>query len=353
MRKRVAVLGASGLVGQRLQQRLSAHPDFELVAVVGSARTAGLPYGMLPWGLEGERPELDLPPVFDASTPTLMSQLVDHGVEWAFSAMPSTVAAGLETAIVEAGVHVCSNASAHRRRQGIPLVVADVNPEHLNTSRGGALHACATNCTLLPLLMPYLALHRRFGVRSVRARSEQARSGAGYALLRGEVPLVSNIPGEAEKTVAELCWITGGLEAGRVEPSRPEINLQCARVDEPEGHVVQVEFTLATQANRAEVAAALEGLERHQEAKDAPSAPNRPLMLVQGPVTREQHLWADGEVFETPVHPGLSLRSGMAIVAGDLEVINSDVVRLRALSHNTVRGAAGGVTLLAEVALRR
>ena len=77
------------------------------------------------------------------------------------------------------------------------------------------LHACATNCTLIPLLMPYLALHRAFGVRTYTATSEQARSGAGYGLLRGEVPFSFDIPGEAEKTMGELTWIAGDLHEGR------------------------------------------------------------------------------------------------------------------------------------------
>jgi len=350
---RVAVLGASGLVGQRLQQRLVHHPEFELAAVVGSPRTAGKPVNDLPWGLEGSAPEVDLPPVLDASDPSLGHHLRSLGISWAFSALPSAVAMGLEPALVEAGLNVCSNASAHRRRQGVPLVVGDLNPEHLALQASGTLHACATNCTLISLLFPYVALTDRFGPLDVTAQSEQARSGAGYALLRRQVSLTEAIPGEAEKTVAELGWITGDLRGASVVPSKPVVRLQCRRVDADEGHIIDATFRFGTEVNIDEVREALTSFRSRPEAQGCPSAPSRPLMVVDGPVRRMDHVWANGDAFDVPSDPAMSLRSGMAVVVGDLTQTGPRTVHLRALSHNTVRGAAGGVTLLAEVALRR
>ena len=242
------VLGASGLVGQRLQQRLANHPMFSLRALAGSQRTAGMNPGELPWGLEGQAPSLDLPPVLDVQDSGLVEHLRDLGVSWAFSAVPSDVALALEPRLVDGGIQVCSNASAYRRRTHIPLVVADVNPHHLQTRpEGSVLHACATNCTLIPLLMPYLALHRAFGVRTYTATSEQARSGAGYGLLRGEVPFSFDIPGEAEKTMGELTWIAGDLHEGTVHPSTVDGQMRCQRVDEADGHTVSyTHLTLPT-----------------------------------------------------------------------------------------------------------
>jgi aspartate-semialdehyde dehydrogenase len=351
--RRVAVLGASGLVGQRLQQRLARHPEFELAAVVGSPRTAGQNVHDLPWGLEGSAPEVDLPPVLDASDPSLGHRLRSLGVSWAFSALPSAVAVGLEPALVEAGVNVCSNASAYRRRSGVPLVVGDLNPQHLAMQASGTLHACATNCTLIPLLFPYVALAGRFGPLDVTAQSEQARSGAGYALLRRQVPFTDDIPGEAEKTVAELGWITGELSGAIVLPSEPDVRLRCRRVDADEGHIIDATVRFGTEVNIDEVREALTSFTSRPEAQGCPSAPARPLMVVDGPVRRTDHLWADGDAFDVPSDPATSLRSGMAVVVGDLRQTGPSTVHLRALSHNTVRGAAGGVTLLAEVALRR
>ena len=345
------VLGASGLVGQRLQQRLANHPMFELRALAGSARTAGRMPSDLVWGLEEQAPELQLPPVLDVQDPALVETLHDLGVTWAFSAVPSDVASGLESRLINGGIRVCSNASAHRRRADVPLVVADLNPHHLRVrAEGEVLHACATNCTLIPLLMPYLALHRAFGVVNYRATSEQARSGAGYGLLRGEVPLTPDIPGEAEKTMAELAWITGRLAAGRIEPASIDGRMRCQRVDEADGHIVDVVFELGQPVALSDVNAALDAFAPHPDAAGLPSAPLKPLMRVEGSVRREAHLWADGLGFPTEANPATDLQAGMAVTVGDVRMEGSSRVRLRALSHNTVRGAAGGVVLLAELA---
>lgn len=345
------VLGASGLVGQRLQQRLANHPMFDVRALGGSSRTAGMRPLDLQWGLEGEAPRLDLPAVLDVQDPNLVEKLHDLGITWAFSAVPSSVAMALETRLVDGGIRVCSNASAHRRRADVPLIVADVNPQHVQTrSPNEVFHACATNCTLIPLLMPYLALHRAFGVVSYHATSEQARSGAGYALLRGEVPLTPDIPGEAEKTMAELAWISGSLHNGRVEPDSIEGSMRCQRVDVPEGHVVEAVFELSQPVALTDVNRALDAFVTHPDAAGLPSAPHAPMMRIDGSVDRGLHLWADGLAFPTDVDPAHDLQAGMAVVVGEVRLEGPSRVRLRALSHNTIRGAAGGVVLLAELA---
>ena len=348
------VLGASGLVGQRLQQRLANHPMFSLRALAGSQRTAGVNPIELPWGLEGHAPSLDLPPVLGVEDSGLVERLHDLGVSWAFSAVPSDVALALEPRLVEGGIRVISNASAYRRRPDVPLVIADVNPHHLRARpEGSVLHACATNCTLIPLVMPYLALHRAFGVRAYTATSEQARSGAGYGLLRGEVPLSFDIPGEAEKTMGELTWITGEFHEGAVRPSTVEGQMRCQRVDEPDGHIIDVAFALSSDATQSEVEAALDTFTTHPDAAGLPSAPHAPMMRVEGSVARDRHLWADGLSFPTDVNPANDLHAGMATVVGDVRMDGPRLVRLRSLSHNTVRGAAGGVVLLAELASTR
>ncbi len=348
------VLGASGLVGQRLQQRLANHPMFIVRALAGSQRTAGIDPSELPWGLEGQAPSLELPPVLDVQDPGLVERLHGLGVSWAFSAVPSDVALTLEPRLVEGGIRVCSNASAYRRRSDIPLVVADVNPHHLETRPvGSVLHACATNCTLIPLLMPYLALHRAFGVRTYTATSEQARSGAGYGLLRGEVPLTFDIPGEAEKTMGELTWIAGDLHEGTVHPSTIDGEMRCQRVDQADGHIIDVVFELSNHATQPDVEAALDAFATHPDAAGLPSAPHRPMMRVAGPIDRDRHLWADGLSFPMHVNPANDLQAGMATVVGDVRMDGPRHVRLRSLSHNTVRGAAGGVVLLAELASTR
>ena len=130
-----------------------------------------------------------------------------------FSALPSEPASRIEGVLVSSGLHVFSNASAFRMHPDIPLVVADVNPEALHAPSGKALHACATNCTLIPILHPLSVLSQHYTVTKVMARSEQALSGAGWKLLYNQElrmqAIDEEIPGEAEKIVEEIERILG------------------------------------------------------------------------------------------------------------------------------------------------
>ena len=148
-RVRAAILGASGLVSQRMQQRLSMHPWFELVAVAGRAVDTKL--SALDWYLDEPRPqfidECDIN-ILDIHDEHLSTKLLQKNVQVVFSALPSQPAIEIEAGLVNAGLHVFSNASAYRMHPDVALVVADVNPDALIQPRDGrALHACATNCT--------------------------------------------------------------------------------------------------------------------------------------------------------------------------------------------------------------
>ena len=145
-RLQVAVLGAGGLVAQRLQQRLANHPWFTLSAVAGSARFLGQPLDEVPWVLEERRPTLPNLTVLDVNAPDTARQLREQGVCLAFSALPNDTAMHLEPQWAEAGITVFSNASAHRRVDGVPLVIPEINAEALRPASGTHLrHACATN----------------------------------------------------------------------------------------------------------------------------------------------------------------------------------------------------------------
>ena len=183
-RHNTVVLGASGLVAQRMQQRLAHHPWFTLSAVVGSPRTAGMELASIPWHLEEKRPNLPHLTVLDAGGDDLLSRLKDLGVTVAFSCIPSDAADPLELELSAAGIAVFSNASAFRRCDGVPLVIPDVNPTHMHHFDAHRHKlACATNCTLIPLAVPVAALLDAFGVTAVRMNSEQALSGAGYSMV--------------------------------------------------------------------------------------------------------------------------------------------------------------------------
>ena len=245
-RRKVVVLGAGGLVAQRLQQRLLHHPWFELAAVAGSARYLHQPLRSVPWGLEEPRPEFPNIIVEDISDASTIESMVQKGITVAFSALPSQKAKTIEPMWSAAGIAVFSNASAFRGVAGIPLVVPEINAGELEKP---LFHACATNCTLLPLLLPCAALHASFGLAAYTMRSEQGLSGGGFdymndALTKGQVD--ASIPGEAEKTEQEFRHVLGWK--GRA-------NLDCGRVMRPDGHHVFVTATLEETVTETDVVA--------------------------------------------------------------------------------------------------
>lgn len=340
----VAVLGSSGLVAQRLQQRLVNHPWFELVAVAGSEGRVGQPLSSIAWRLDDGKP--DLPPITvePLDDRRRVAHLVRAGVKVAFSALPADVAKRVEPLWASCGIAVFSNASAFRRVAGVPLVVPEVNPEsmlmmgHLDRPM-----ACATNCTLLPLLLPLTALCEAFGLTSWSMRSEQALSGGGYGLIdrvasSGVWP--AEIEGEAEKTEAEFRHLLDW---------NGEAELTCERVNRQDGHHVFVEAVLGQSVDDHAVVEAIRTWSERATPKHLPSAPTRCVMTVDK-VDPTVHLLANGHDFPSSSDPTVDLTSGMAVVVGAIET-NGNTVRFEGFSHNTLRGAAGGTVYLAELAL--
>ena len=345
MRKlRVAILGASGLVSQRMQQRLSMHPWFELVAVAG--RQHGVQLSEVEWMLEQRRPtilgEIDIQ-IMDIHSESLAQNLIDSKVELVFSALPSQPALSIEKQLIDAGIHVFSNASAYRMDPEVPLVVADVNPEALKRSASKpALHACATNCTLIPILHPLSVLSKHHTIKKVVVRSEQALSGAGWKLVLNEEErnnaIGKEIAGEAEKIIEEAERILGLVEV--------EWDVQCKRVNEQDGHLVHVEIHLDDMPTYDLIQSELNAtIQDH--IRPLPSQPTNPMTLIQSTPNRQRDLW-NGKTLQT-AQPSVDLKAGMTTTV-HLETVEQGVVSFQALSHNTIRGAAGGVLLLAELA---
>lgn len=355
MRRRpTVVLGASGLVGQRMQQRLCNHPWFELKAVGGRQENAGRLLEQIPWRLDQLRPNLPSVPIFDLSSDFFIQDMLQLGIEVAFSCLPSDVAERVETELARAGIAVFSNASFHRGKDGIPLVIPEINAEHssaFSTTKGPIM--CGTNCTLIPLAAPLAAL-RTFEIQTVRMRSEQALSGAGWQLLFDEDAnkgiLDSEIPGEAEKVAEELLHVFGTLDGTTVVPAQMELDIECQRVVRRDGHQV---FVKATFAQPLSLEFVLQAFTSHQFPKammQCPSAPTHPLHIVEN-IDVEQHLWSNGTAFTNQPRPSEDLQTGMAIIVGDVKLIDEYTVSFSAYSHNTIRGAAGGTMLLAEQAV--
>ena len=312
-RYNVAILGASGLVGQRLQELLYDHPFFDVVAIAGSPNSVGLMHEEIEWRLDSPRPSYDI-------LVCSMSDIPD--VDIAFSALPNNVAEVVEPSLVARGIHVFSNASAFRRIAGIPLVIPEVNPEDMQSYEG---HACATNCTVVPVITPIIGL-KSLGLVSVTIHTRQALSGAGWKLLFDEDALSGNvnpmIPGEEEKLIAELKYLLG-MEI--------PVIASCNRVPEIDGHFVSCGVEVSRDTSLEEVLKLMK-----IPTLNLPSSPKVVNNIIDESPNREAHLWVG---------------NGMTTTVGNVRV-EGNIIRFDALSHNTVRGAAGGVILLAEFAVR-
>ena len=269
MAKRLcAVLGASGIVSQRLQQRLVNHAWFELAAVCGGPDTAGKALHTIEWKLEQERPDISDITVLDLADSKICNTLLDLGVSIVFSAIPSEIAQDVEPMLAESGFAVFSNASAYRRVDGIPLVIAEINPQHMeHFAVDGLPMVCSTNCTLIPMAMPLASLSELLGIKSVSMRSEQALSGAGWRLLFDENALSGivdpEIADEARKTANELRYVFGKTndEPSRKNPKSSvhitnasiDTEINCQRVSRKDGHQVFVTVKLLNPTTLSEV----------------------------------------------------------------------------------------------------
>lgn len=341
---RVAILGAGGFVSQRMQQRLANHPWFDLVAIAG--QDSGQMLATVPWRLKHRKPEAlnhISEPILDVHSQELHSSLKALGVTIVFSALPSSPAHTIEARLSRNGLVVFSNASAYRMHQEVPLVVAEVNPESLKQWPGEfGLLACATNCTLIPVLHPLHVIANHHRVTKVKVRSEQALSGAGWALLlndeKRKAAIGNEIEGEAEKLIEE---------AERILRINAEWDVICKRVDAEEGHIVNVELELEQNVTYEEIKSLLLSQE-YNHLNQLPSAPQSPIIVLDESPTRAKHLW--GSFQGSNPNPSQNLTAGMETVI-HIEAVEGSSVKFKALSHNTIRGAAGGVVLLAELAV--
>jgi aspartate-semialdehyde dehydrogenase len=335
----VAVLGATGAVGQRLVSLLAGHPLFVLAEVAASERSAGRPYAdATRWILPGDVPEeardLVVRPVdADFSSPVLLSGL------------DAAVADAIEPLQAGRGRLVVSNTKSFRMRPDVPLVIPEVNADHLalldgqpwRPSGGGIV--TNPNCSVVGLAMALAPLHRAFGVEAVAVTTMQALSGAGYpgvASLDAEGNVIPFIDGEEEKIEREPKKILGRLEAGRVVDADFPISVAVNRVPVRDGHTESVFLRLARKAPLADVRQALESFTGEPQRLGLPSAPPHPLAV------REER---DRPQPARDVEAG----GGMTVTVGRLRPDPVYDVRFTLLVHNTVRGAAGAALLNAEL----
>lgn len=339
----VTILGATGLVGQVFCERLAAHPLFRIQSLVAGPESAGRTYGdAVRWRRPGPVPA-GLAGMPLAAAPDLLETPV------AFSSLSPAAAARLEATYAEAGGWIFTNAAAHRMDPDVPLVVPELNGDHLHRAldqaRAGAIVA-NPNCTTVGLALALAPLRAAHGIREARVVSLQALSGAG--LQNGEwmdLPdgLAPDIPGEAEKLARELPKIFGRWsETEPLEPAPLAVHATCIRVPVPHGHTLSVDVTLDAPAEETDLRRAWTAYRGIPGAANLPSAPH-PLIHLEGGLDAPR--------------PGAHLDrgNGLAISVGGLKPLDADGRRWTfiTLSHNLVRGAAGGAILTAEDAHRR
>ena len=345
----VAVLGATGNVGQRFVGLLQDHPVFDLAVLCSSERKVG---GRLAdfWRLE------DVP--LDSAVGSMELEPIDpkvlvrREVVAAFSALPSDVATELEAAAARAGIRVFSNASSHRMDAEVPLLVPEVNPDHLAlverqpSFKNGGFLATNPNCSITGLVLALKPLADALDFSEVHVATYQALSGAGYPGVPS-MDITGNvlpfIEGEEEKMRREAKKILGTWSDG-VVASPLEVWASCVRVAVREGHLEAVSISLREDVTPEEVSSLLSSYRGEPQRRKLPTAPKAPI-IVRPERNRPQPL-LDAMAGEP------ARARGMAATVGRVRVADRNL-RFLVLSHNTIRGGAGGSVLNAELAHRR
>jgi aspartate-semialdehyde dehydrogenase len=343
---RVGVLGATGIVGQRFVSLLVDHPWFELEALTASPRSAGRPYAEASkWYLSEPLPEDVAELTVLETDPREVEREAD--VDLVFSALPSDVAKEVEPKFAEAGFAVASNASAYRMEEDVPLVIPEVNPDHLGLidvqrdERGwDGFIVTNPNCSTIQMVLTLKPLMDEFGVEEVIVSTMQAVSGAGYAGVPSMAILDNIIPyieGEEEKMETETLKILGELDGDRIEPADLTVSASCHRVPVLDGHTEAIFVSTTEEADPEEAAEALAGFRGIPQERDLPTAPERPV-IVREEEDRPQPRF-DREAGD-----------GMSVVVGRIRrdpVL--DGLKYVCVGHNAVRGAAGASVLNAEL----
>jgi len=339
-RLKVGILGATGAVGQKLVARLAHHPWLEVTTLAASHRSAGRAYGdVVHWLDAAPLPaEIAALPVV-AAEPPLACDLV-------ISALDTGAAREIEPAFAAAGYPVFSNASAHRMRPDVPLLVPEVNADHLRLVErqpyGAGFIVTNPNCSTVGLVLALKPLADAFGLEAVQVTTMQATSGAGYPgvssldILGNVIP---HIAGEEAKLESEPRKILGALAGDCITDDPVTISAQANRVPVLDGHLLSVSVRLSRPAGVDDVRAAFAEFVSPLADLGLPSAPARPLALLAPP-----------EVPQPRRHAALG--DGMVVHVGCVRPCPVLGVRFVALVHNTIRGAAGAAILNAELAIR-
>jgi len=341
---RVGILGATGMVGQRFIQLLVDHPQFEVTAVAASDRSQGKTYGeACTWRLGGEMPSFVRSMPVQPPAPPLDCDLV-------FSSLPGEIARETEGSFAAAGYPVISNSSAYRMDEDVPLLIPEVNHEHLGLIEkqkrrypSGGYVVTNPNCSTIMLVLALAPLHAAFGVTAVAATTLQALSGAGYpgvASLDILDNVLPHIGGEEEKMESETKKLLGRFGNDAIEFASMAVSAQCHRVNVMDGHMAAVRVKFARSVELKDLRESLESFRSLPQELKLHSAPERPIVVRDEPDRPQPKLDRDAG-------------DGMTITVGRLMPDAVLDYRFVVLSHNTIRGAAGAAILNAELLIAR
>jgi aspartate-semialdehyde dehydrogenase len=338
-RRKVGILGATGMVGQRFIQLLEDHPWFEVTWLAASDRSSGKPYAeAAKWRLDTQLPERIAKMVVSPAVPEGAAKII-------FAALDADIARQMEPAFAAAGCAVVSNSSAFRMHPDVPLVIPEVNADHLSLieeqswrkSSGGYI-VTNPNCSAIGLVLALKPIEERFGIEAIFVSTMQAVSGAGYPgvasmdILGNVVPFIKN---EEEKMQEETLKLLGRWNGHSVSPLDAKISAHCNRVPVEDGHTESVSLKLRKKASREEL------LEAWREfaplsRQGLPSAPGQPVEFVAADDRPQPRL-------------DRMRGNGMASTVGRVRPCSLFDWKFTVLSHNTIRGAAGAAILNAEI----
>ncbi len=339
---KVGVLGATGMVGQRFLALLENNSWFEVTALAASERSAGKTYREAVagrWAVEGNIPEKFAEMVVQKCEPVLDCELV-------FGALDSSVAEPIEQRFAKEGYAVSSNTRCHRMCDDVPLVIPEVNPEHLQAveqqkknRKWEGFIVTNPNCSTIAMVLALTPLHKKFGLQKINVTTMQALSGAGYPgvasldIIDNVVPFIKN---EEEKMQTEPLKIWGSLSNGQFENAEIKISAHCNRVNVKDGHLEAVSIALQRKPGLREVVKTLREFRGEPQRLGLPSAPKHPVIVLEE---------------ENRPQPRLDrmLENGMASVVGRIREDQIMDYKLLVLGHNTIRGAAGCAVLNAEL----
>lgn len=341
MKIAVGILGATGSVGQKFVQLLAGHPWFEVTALAASERSAGKTYReAVRWFLSTPIPDDIAGMKISECEPDIPCRIV-------FSGLDASVAGEIEERFARAGYLVVSNAKNHRWDDHVPLLVPEINPDHLAMVKhqpyGNGAIVTNPNCSTTGLVMALKPLQYRFGLSKVMVVTLQALSGAGFpgvASLDITDNVIPFISGEEEKVQSEPLKILGAFENGTVRNLELPISAHCNRVAVLDGHLECASVSLKQPASAEQIVEAWTTFSSEPQSLNLPMAPKQPIRYFHEPNFPQPRLHRD-------------LDKGMALSTGRLRPCPILDWKFVLLSHNTVRGAAGGAILNAELMVKK